>query len=169
MESARLLIRRMEKEDESSFVSGIADRALRVAYGFPADMEDTVSAKIFEKFSGLNNSYSLVEKKSRAVIGFLLEVEPELPEDIRAGLPGKGRTLAYAVFPPYQRKGYMLETLKAVIPKLFRKAGAEYVHCGHFEENVPSRELLRKLGFREYASHQNRDKLIIDEILRRGV
>lgn len=169
MESTRLLIRRMGKEDEASFVSGIADRALRIAYGFPADMDDAVSAKIFERFAGLNNSYSLVEKKTRTVIGFLLEVEPELPDALKAGLPGKGRTLAYAVFPPYQRKGYMLETLKAVIPKLFRKAGAEYVHCGHFEENVPSRELLRKLGFREYASHQNRDKLIIDEILRRGV
>ena len=50
MESTRLLIRRMEKEDEASFVSGIADRALRIAYGFPADMDDAVSAKIFERF-----------------------------------------------------------------------------------------------------------------------
>ena len=169
MESTRLLIRRMEKGDEASFVSGIADKALRIAYGFPADMDDAVSAKIFERFSGLNSSYSLVEKNSGAVIGFLLEVEPELPENLRTGLPERGRTLAYAVFPPYQRKGYMMETLKAVIPELFRNEDLEYIHCGRFEENIPSRELLRKLGFREYASHQNRDKLIIDEILRRGV
>ena len=169
MESTRLLIRWMEKDDEASFVSGIADRGLRIAYGFPADMDEAMSAKIFERFAGLNNSYSLVEKNSGAVIGFLLDVEPELPDDLKAGLPGKGRTLAYAVFPTYQRKGYMLEVLQAVIPELFREAGVEYIHCGHFEENVPSRELLRKLGFREYASHQNRDKLIIDEILRRGV
>ena len=167
MESERLIIRAMEKGDEDSFIAGIADRTLRIAYGFPAEMDDTVSAKIFERFSGLNNSYSLVEKKTGMVIGFLLEVEPELPEDLRADLPEKGRTLAYAVFPPYQRQGYMLETLQAVIPALFRDT--EYIHCGHFEENVPSRELLRKLGFREYARHQSRDKLIIDEILRRGV
>ena len=69
MESTRLLIRRMEKEDEASFVSGIADRALRIAYGFPADMDDAVSVKIFERFFCLNNSYSLVEKDSGAVIG----------------------------------------------------------------------------------------------------
>lgn len=85
------------------------------------------------------------------------------------GIAGERKTLAYAVFPAYQRKGYMLETLQAVIPELFGNAGAEYIHCGHFEENNPSRELLRKLGFREYASHQVRDRLIIDEILRRGV
>ena len=167
MESIRLLIRRMGKGDEAAFVSGIADRALRIAYGFPEEMDDTVSARIFERFSGLEGGYSLIEKTSGTVIGFLLEVEPELPEDLRKSLPGTGRTLAYAVFPAFQRKGYMLEALQAVIPELFRKA--EYIHCGHFEENLPSRELLRKLGFREYASHQVRDRLIIDEILRRGV
>ncbi|MBP5726421.1 MAG: GNAT family N-acetyltransferase, partial [Clostridia bacterium] len=163
MESKRLLIRRMEKEDESSFVSGIADRALRTAYGFPEEMDDALSAKIFERFSGLEGGYSLIEKGSGEMIGFLLDVDPELPENLRAGLPGSGRTLAYAVFAPYQRRGYMLETMQAVIPELFRNA--EYIHCGHFEENIPSRELLRKLGFREYASHQVRDRLIIDEIL----
>ncbi len=169
MESIRLLIRRMEKGDEAAFVSGIADRALRIAYGFPPDMEDQVSSKIFEQFSGLEGGYSLIEKGSGEMIGFLLEVDPELPEDLRKSLPCTGKTLAYAVFPAYQRKGYMLETLQAVIPELFGNAGAEYIHCGHFEENIPSRELLRKLGFREYASHQVRDRLIIDEILRREV
>ena len=165
MESARLLIRRMEKRDEAAFVSGIADRALRIAYGFPEEMDDTVSARIFERFSGLEGGYSLIEKGSGEMIGFLLEVDSELPEDLRKNLPGTGKTLAYAVFPPYQRKGYMLETLQAVIPELFRKA--EYIHCGHFEENTPSRELLRKLGFEMHASHQSRDRLIVDEILRR--
>ena len=169
MESIRLLIRRMGKGDEAAFVSGIADRALRIAYGFPPDMEDQMSSKIFERFSGLEGGYSLIEKGSGEMIGFLLEVDPELPEDLRKSLPCTGKTLAYAVFPAYQRKGYMLETLQAVIPELFGNAGAEYIHCGHFEENIPSRELLRKLGFREYASHQVRDRLIIDEILRRGV
>ena len=156
----------MIKEDEASFVSGIADRALRTAYGFPAEMDDALSAKIFERFSGLEGGYSLIEKGSGKMIGFLLDVEPELPENLRTGLPGSGRTLAYAVFPSWQRKGYMLETLQAVIPELLQNGGAEYIHCGHFEENIPSRELLCKLGFLEYARHQSRDRLIIDEILR---
>ncbi|MBP5727321.1 MAG: GNAT family N-acetyltransferase, partial [Clostridia bacterium] len=158
-------IRLIENEDVAAFVSGIADRALRIAYGFPPDMEDRMSSRIFERFSGMEGSYSLIEKGSGEMIGFLLEVDPELPEDLRKDLPGTGKTLAYAVFPAFQRKGYMLEALQAVIPELFWNA--EYIHCGHFEENIPSRELLRKMGFLEYASHQVRDKLIIDEILRR--
>ena len=97
------------------------------------------------------------------MIGFLLDLAPELPEETASSLPEKGRTLAYAVFPPYQRKGYMQEALEALVPELFQTVG--YIHCGHFEENEPSRNLLRKLGFREFAGHTAGKKRIVDEIL----
>ncbi len=163
MESARLLIRPMEDGDESAFVRGIADRDLRAAYGFPVDMEEDVSVQIFRHFLGLNRALSLIEKESREMIGFLLDLAPELPEETASSLPEKGRTLAYAVFPPYQRKGYMQEALETLVPELFQ--AVEYIHCGHFEENEPSRNLLRKLSFRECARHTAGKKLIVDEIL----
>ena len=163
MESARLLIRPMEDRDESAFVRGIVDRGLRVSYGFPADMEDSVSVQIFRHFRGLDRVLSLIEKESGEMIGFLLDLAPELPEETASRLPEKGRTLAYAVFPPYQRKGYMQEALETLVPELFQSA--DYIHCGHFEENEPSRNLLRKLGFREFAGHTAGKKRIVDEIL----
>lgn len=166
MESARLLIRPMEDGDESAFVRGIADRDLRAAYGFPVDMEEDVSVQIFRHFRGLNRALSLVGKESGEMIGFLLDLAPELPEETASSLPEKGRTLAYAVFPPYQRKGYMQEALETLVPELFQ--AVEYIHCGHFEENEPSRNLLRKLGFRECAGHTAGKKLIVDEILFSG-
>lgn len=166
MESARLLIRPMEDGDESAFVRGIADRDLRAAYGFPVDMEEDVSVQIFRHFRGLDGALSLVGKESGEMIGFLLDLAPELPEETASSLPEKGRTLAYAVFPPYQRKGYMQEALETLVPELFQ--AVEYIHCGHFEENEPSRNLLRKLGFRECARHTAGKKLIVDEILFSG-
>lgn len=166
MESARLLIRPMEAADEDAFVSGIAGRALRTTYGFPAEMDDGTARQIFGHFCGLDYACSLFEKSSRRMIGFLLAVSPELPDDVRADLPEKGKTLAYAVYPPFQRRGYMAETLQAVIQQLFGTGTADFVHCGHFEENIPSRELLHKLGFQEYGRHKSGDRLIIDEILR---
>ena len=166
MESARLLIRPMEDGDESAFVRGIADRDLRAAYGFPVDMEEDVSVQIFRHFLELNRALSLIEKESREMIGFLLDLAPELPEETASSLPEKGRTLAYAVFPPYQRKGYMQEALETLVPELFQ--AVEYIHCGHFEENEPSRNLLRKLDFRECAGHTAGKKLIVDEILFSG-
>lgn len=165
MESARLWIRPMDKGDEISFVNGIADGELRTAYGFPVDMDPDVSSQVFRQFCGLEQSLSLVDKESGKMIGFLLAVSPELPDEIRDRLPGKGQTLAYAVFPAFRRQGYMTEALQAVLPALFASSGAAYIHCGHFEDNEPSRKLLRKLGFREFSGHTAGDRLIIDEIL----
>lgn len=166
MESARLLIRPMEKnQDELSFISGISDGSLRTAYGFPADMDSDASSRVFQQFCGLEHALSLVEKASGEMIGFLLAVSPELPDEIRERLPGEGQTLAYAVFPPYQRQGYMTEALQAVLPDLFASPGTAFVHCGHFEDNEPSRKLLQKLGFHEYSRHMAGNRLIVDEIL----
>ena len=165
METERLMIRPLEDGDELSFVGGIRDKSLRAAYGFPPDMDDGVSAKIFRRFRGLERAFALTRRSSGEMIGFLLDVDPELPENCRAGLPGNGRTLAFAVFPSMQRQGYMLEALRYYTGRLFRDTGTAYIHCGHFPENEPSEKLLRGLGFREYARHTAGNKEIVDEIL----
>ena len=59
----------------------------------------------------------------------------------------------------------MWEALGTVIRQLFQNSEAEYIHCGHFEENDASRELLRGLGFRELSRHTVNGRIIIDEIL----
>ena len=164
METARLLIRHMNEADERTFIHGIEDKALRIAYGFPAEMDDAVPPQIFRHFCGLKNAFTLAEKDRGEMIGFLLDTDPELPEDVRSGLPENGHTLAFAVFPAFQRKGYMEEAMRAYIAYLFGDAGAGYVHCGHFTENRPSRELLHKLEFREYSRHALKDRIIVDEI-----
>lgn len=165
METDRLLIRPMKEEDCTSFTGGIADASLRTAYGFRPDMNSCTAAEIFRHFCSLESAYSLIEKKTGSMIGFLLDVDPELPEEISSGLPEKGRTLAYAVFPPWQRHGYMRETLAAYISYLFGETDTGYIHCGHFSDNKPGTALLQKLHFRRYASHMFSGRIIIDEIL----
>ncbi len=167
METGRLLIRPMKESDENTFVNGIADRGLRVLYGFPAEMDISVPPEIFHLFCKLPRAYSIVEKKTNSMIGFLLDVDPELPEDILKGLSGKGRTLAFATFPPYQRQGYMEETLNAYVSYQLQNNGIEYIHCGHFTDNDPSRCLLQKLGFTEYSRHAFKDRIIIDQIIQK--
>ena len=93
------MIRPLEDGDELSFIGGIREKSLRAAYGFPPDMDDGVSAKIFRRFCGLERAFALTRRASGEMIGFLLDVDPELPENCRAVLPENGRTLAFAVFP----------------------------------------------------------------------
>ena len=165
METERLLVRPIRKADESAFAEGTTDRVFRTAYGFPAEMDAEVTGKIFDRFCGMPDSGAITEKATGNMIGFILNVNPEMPEKILAGLPGKGRTLAYAVFPPYQRRGYMKETLETYIRELFRNKDTDYIHCGHFTDNEASRSLLQQLGFHEYARHTAEERVIIDEIL----
>ena len=161
MQTARLVIRPMKKEDEISFINGISDKSLCAAYGFPADMDKTIARKIFVRFLNMETAYSLIRTNTGTMIGFLLDVFPELPESIASGLPNNGRTLAYSVFPIFQRQGYMEEALRAYISSI----ESDYIHCGHFPENTPSKNLLQKLGFHVWTQHQIGNKTIVDEIL----
>ena len=134
-------------------------------YGLPKDMPSGTASEIFEQFLALPASYALERKADSAVTGFILDVPPELPEEFLRSLPEGGRTLAYATFPAYQRQGYMREALGAVIRSHFKARTAGFIHCGHFSRNIPSRCLLRSLGFSEYGRHAVRDETVIDEIL----
>ena len=165
MESERLIIRWMLPEDEDAFVEGTADKELRVNYGLPAEMDSDLARRIFQRFCAVSNSYSIVEKDTGKMVGFMLDVPPELPEDIIGMLPEKGRTLTYATFTPYQRRGYMFEALQAVTS--YRLEKMDYIHCGHYDENIPSRNLLKKLGVREFSTHKFAGRDVIDEVLLR--
>ncbi len=167
METNRLQIRPMQESDQTAFVNGIADRALRIAYGFPKNTDTAISVKIFQHFCELPGAYSMIEKQTGKMIGFLLDVEPELPESIAKTLSGNGRTLAFAVFPPYQRQGYMEEALNAYISYLFRDQAVAYIHCGHFTDNEPSSQLLQKMQFSAFEEHAVNGRIIVDRIRRR--
>lgn len=165
MTTDRLLIRPMQESDEAAFINGTADRSLRTAYGLPENMDAATASKVFRHFCALPGAYSIAEKHTDNMIGFLLETDPELPLEIANRLQGTGRTLAFAVFPSYQRQGYMEEVLRAYIPHLLQGHGTAYVHCGHFSDNEPSCRLLQKLGFQAFAEHTIKTRLVIDRIL----
>lgn len=160
MQTERITIRKMELCDEKAFVDGISDKGLRHGYGFPTEMESEKSIRIFQRFCNMNTGYSLIEQCTGNMIGFLLDVDLELPVELANKLSGNGRTIAYSVFVPFQRKGYMEEVLRSYL----QYVNAEFIHCGHFEYNEASKCLLHKLGFIEYAKHQVGNKLIVDEI-----
>ena len=165
METPRLLIRALSPADKEPFLRGISDRELCRMYGFPEEMDPEIPPQIFRRFLALPRAYAIAVRAGGNMAGFLLDADPELPEETAACLPGRGRTLAFAVFPACRRRGYMQETLETYIPYLFRTGDADYIHCGHFPKNEASRNLLRKLGFREHARHAAGNRTIVDEIL----
>ena len=164
IETERLILRPFSPQDEEAFIRGIADDELRRMYGFPAELTEERARRIFARFSTLP-AFGLVRKTDKALIGFLLDVAPELPEEMLRSLPDGGRTLAYATFPTYQRRGYMREALTAVIEDHFHSGSATFIHCGHYPFNSPSEALLRSLGFYACGQHAMGSAIILDKTL----
>ena len=144
------------------FISGIDDEELCRMYGFsyPPD-----GLRIFERFTGLHDAYGIFRQSDGKLVGFILSVNPELPDECQKNLPSNGRTLAYAIFPQYQRKGYMYSALNTLISNLFDEKEIDYIHCGRFDFNEKSARLLDKLGFEMFGTHCFKEKTIVDEIL----
>ncbi|MBQ9535135.1 MAG: GNAT family N-acetyltransferase [Clostridia bacterium] len=165
MKTARLYIRPFAEEDRESFIRGISNRDLCRMYGLPEKTDETVGGQIFSQFARLETAYSLIRISDGSMVGFVLSVQSELPDEILSELPARGRTFAYATFSPFQRSGYMHEALQALIREAFHDRKAEYIHCGRFEYNAPSEALLRRLGFKEFQRHSRNGKSIVDEVL----
>ena len=82
IETTRLMLRPLSPRDEDAFLVGISDDELRRLYGFPAELSEDTARRIFAHFSSLPTAYGLVRKADEALVGFLLDVPSELPEDL---------------------------------------------------------------------------------------
>ena len=66
----------------------------------------------------------------------------------------KAIELAYNMHPDYWRKGYMTEALKAIMKHLF-SLGYENIIMGYDEGNIKSKNLIQKLGLKDYQTIKN--------------
>ena len=164
LQTERLTLRLFSPPDEEAFIIGIGDRELRRMYGFPAELSEDTARRIFAHFSELSTAMSLIRNGDKALVGFLLDVPAELPEHMLRTLPEGGRTLAFATFVPYQRRGYMREAIRAVLEQHSELKDVPYLHGGHFPFNEPSQRLLAGLGFKTYGQHSIGTHTIMDEI-----
>ena len=62
--------------------------------------------------------------------------------------------LAYWVAPDFQRRGFAAEAAKAVVDFGFSSLGLEKIRVAHATENVASRIVSERLGFRKYATER---------------
>ena len=169
IETPRLLLRPLEEADLTAFSTYVLDAELSRMYGLPTNMDHDTAAKIFHAFLQGGMTSALVLRETGCMIGHLMAVPPELPAEAMTRLDGKqGVTLAYAVAPGHQRQGLAFEALSAAIGYLFQQ-GMDYIHCGYYDFNLPSRRLQEKLGFQPFGTHsfqRRKDSItIIDNIL----
>ena len=161
-----IILKKLSEKDYPAFRDGVSDRTLRRMYGFPTEWSDETAERIFRHFHSLEKALS-IQSEDKKPVGFLLDVEPELPEETLSLQSGNGRTLAFAIYPAYQRMGYMEAALRRYMGDLLETRQADWIHCGHFPWNDASAALLAKLGFVNAGTHFVGKTAIVDMILRR--
>ena len=72
--------------------------------------------------------------------------EKELPEFQNK----RGRELGFVLSKDYWGRGLMPEAVKAVTNYLFDELDLDFIVCGHFTDNVRSKRVQEKCGFRHY-------------------
>ncbi|TDL76359.1 N-acetyltransferase [Palleronia sediminis] len=68
-------------------------------------------------------------------------------DNIRRG-PAQSGTLGYWIGEPFQRRGYMRESIEAVVHHAFRKLDLSRVEAACLPENAASRGVLERSGFK---------------------
>lgn len=147
LETERLIIRKLREEDFADFCAFAMDEEMCRMMG-RAPMPDEAAAR--RNFNWLKDmekrGYALVLKETGHVIGNLTVSEPKL-DGVEAVRGKRGVSLSFSLSRRCQRRGLMLEALRAALDELFGVEGMDYVNSGYFTFNIPSRELHKKLGF----------------------
>ena len=165
IETARLTIRPLECEDFDSFHDYVMDKELSRMYGLPIEKNKEITYKIFKSFLNNGKISALVYKDNSKVIGHVMVVMPELPnEELEKLGEKKGVTIAFAVAKEYQRQGLMQEALRSVTEELFTVQKLDYIHCGYYDFNLPSRKLQEKLGFQYFSGHNLKNLLTLYKV-----
>ena len=68
--------------------------------------------------------------------------------NVRRGV-SQSASLGYWIGEKYSRKGYMKEALKLLIPSLFVDLRLNRIEAATLEENIASKSLLKKIGFKK--------------------
>ena len=89
------------------------------------------------------DSYVAVCLRATGKLIGLVAVAPKETDD------GPAQGFGYIFHFDYHRQGYATEACQAVIEHLINDLGVERFLCGTAKENIPSRGLLARLGFRE--------------------
>ncbi len=157
VETARLLLRLPEMSDHTDWA-----RLRRDGEGFLRDWEPSWSIDHFSRKAFRNRVYWAyrAREENRALPLFLVRREDDrllgaiTLDNIRRG-PAQSASVGYWIGPEFARQGYMTEALAAVIEHAFGPLDLSRVEAACLAENVASRALLDRAGFRHEGVAQS--------------
>lgn len=147
LKTERLILRPWTVNDLDDFyeyasVDGVGQKA-----GWLPHENKEVSLGILNRFIANKKTFA-IEYNGKVIGSLGVEEyhEKELPEFNEK----KGRELGYVLSKDYWGLGIMPEAVKAVVDYCFNVLGMDFLVCGHFTDNLQSKRVQEKCGFKHY-------------------
>ena len=150
LETKRLMIRPYEEKDLREYYKLFSDRK-NMYY-----VKDLVIDTIEEAQKSLREAIECNETGKARRFCIALKENDKLiggtGYDIKSENPmGKIGGMGWFIMPEYQNKGYMTEAVKKVLEFAFMQDNCIRIETGCLKENIPSRRIMEKAGFRKEA------------------
>lgn len=150
LETERLLLRNYKEKDAEDCFAFLSDRETCYLDGGyePFESIDKEYNELMQKFKEQDNRLMIVLKGEDKVIGTI-----HIMEDERRWV--EAREVGYVISPGYRRKGYATEAINEVIRYCFEDAKVDMITAGIISQNIPSLNLIKKLGFKKEGEIHN--------------
>jgi len=144
-ETERLFLKPTSEEDAEfifellntpKWIENVGDRNIKTF----DNARKYINVKMLPQLKRLGYSvYTLIKKQDNVKVGTCGLYD-------REGL--EGIDIGFAFLPEYERKGYAFESARKLINVAFNEFGIKEINAITIEENISSKKLLEKLGFK---------------------
>lgn len=165
LKSKRLTYRLLCEADKEALSEILSDRSVTEPAGFTPAESKAEFDEFFAELTQYNTGVAILSGDE--LIGYIHvhKYIPDLPEYIGKKCVSTG----FVIGKEYQNKGYGTETLETLTAYL--KQNFDYCFVSHFTDNVPSKRVIEKCGYRyleEYTmffEDLGKDITLIDYVL----
>ena len=142
-ETKRLILRPWEEADAEALFEYAKDPRVGPRAGWPAHADVDESRRVIREVLSAPENYAIVWKDSGQVIGDVaLKFHCDLAEK------DDECELGYWIGVPYWGRGIMPEAAAVLIRHAFEDLHMARIWCGYYDDNLQSRRVQEKCGFR---------------------
>lgn len=140
LETGRLILRDWRSEDVNDMMAFYGNAEIMEAAGSHIVIFPEIAEAIIATYQESGEVWAIAHREENKVIGtmFLADI----------GRYEGYLEMEFILNGDYHNQGYMTEAVQAVLDYAFTEGGAEVVAVCHYPENLPSKRVIEKCGFR---------------------
>lgn len=153
METTHLILRKMQESDAADFFAYAKNVEVGPRAGWQPHQDEQETVQIMRQvFLGRENTYGIIDKKTKRLIGTIgLASDPLRTNDM-------AQALGYSIAREYWGKGYTTEAAKAVLEDVFVNKKLPFITATHYRGNQGSKRVIEKCHFQYEGTLRQAEK-----------